>query len=80
MEDIIVRLHDGTTGILVQNKLPQNCPQTLRVWWFKMTNTDRAKERVQIYEDYYALNKIKPEDEWKVNLRKQISYNNRTRK
>jgi len=78
MEDIIIRLSDGTTGILVQSKgLPDNCHEDLRVWWIEKTNSDRAKERVEIYKSYYEVNNIKPEDEWKVNLRKQITYNNK---
>lgn len=65
--------------ILERPDLPSNCPEHLKIWYMSYMNPtlQRALNRVEYYENYCHLNKIKIEDSWKVNLRKQITYNNK---
>lgn len=62
------------TFILGSPSISPNCPQDLRDWWESKTKlTERTKLRVELYENYYEVNKIKESDKWKVNLRKIIT-------
>jgi hypothetical protein len=50
------------------------CPQDLKDWWESKTKiTERTQLRIEIYENYYDIFRIKESDRWKVNLRKQIT-------
>jgi hypothetical protein len=60
--------------VVEKPKLPDNCPQHLKEWWESKTSlTERTKLRLELYENYYDIFRIKESDRWKVNLRKQIT-------
>jgi hypothetical protein len=60
--------------ILGSPPMSSECPKDLKDWWESKTKiTDRTRLRVEIYENYYDMFKIKEEDKWKINLRKQIT-------
>jgi hypothetical protein len=59
---------------VVENPKPTTNNQNLLDWWNTGTKmTDRTRLRIEIYENYYEVNKIKIEDRYKINLRKQIT-------
>lgn len=59
---------------VVENPKPTTNNQNLLDWWNTGTKmTDRTRLRVEIYENYYEVNKIKESDRYKINLRKQIT-------
>jgi hypothetical protein len=60
--------------ILGSPPMSSECPQHLKDWWESKTKvTERTQLRIEIYENYYEVNKIKVEDRYKINLRKQIT-------
>ena len=60
--------------ILGSPPMSSECPQDLKDWWESKTKvTERTQLRIEIYENYYEVNKIKVEDRYKINLRKQIT-------
>jgi len=65
--------------ILERPDLPSNCPEYLKVWYlsYMEPTIQRSLNRVECYENYCYLNNIPMEMSWKVNLRKQITYNNK---
>jgi hypothetical protein len=59
---------------VVENPKPTTNNQNLLDWWNTGTKmTDRTRLRIEIYENYYDMFRIKESDRWKVNLRKQIT-------
>jgi len=65
--------------IVERTGLPNNCPQDLIDWYNQRCEgkVERVQKRIEIYQNYYEVNNIKEKDEWKVNLRKQITFNNK---
>jgi hypothetical protein len=60
--------------ILGSPPMSPECPQHLKDWWESKTKvTQRTQLRIEIYENYYDMFRIKESDKWKVNLRKQIT-------
>jgi hypothetical protein len=60
--------------ILGSPPMSPECPQDLKDWWESKTKVnERTQLRIEIYENYYEVNKIKESDRYKINLRKQIT-------
>lgn len=59
---------------IVENPKPTTNNQNLLDWWNTKTKVnERTQLRIEIYENYYEVNKIKESDRYKINLRKQIT-------